>query len=54
LYSGISFYGNTAFSLLYGKFDVTQSSNVTFDNLRYTFEDSFYQIVPNAEIGTWF
>jgi hypothetical protein len=51
--SGWSFYGKAAVALLFGKFDISQESDV--DQLggvyRYNVEDCFYSVQPNAELG---
>jgi len=56
--SGFNIYGKTAFSLLFGKFDITQSFEEIIDlaaagtnNLSYQTENSFYCVLPNAEIS---
>ena len=51
--SGWFVYGKAAFSLLFGKFDTSQHSDIeNFANdFKYMIEDSFYCVQPNAELG---
>jgi len=61
--SHFSIYGNAAMSLLFGKFDLSQSSDdntgitwITGNDITYKVEDSYYSVKPNAELGigiTW-
>ncbi len=49
-------YGKAAFALLFGKFDISQESDVIVGgsgstNFQYKTEDSFYSVQPNAELG---
>lgn len=53
---GWSFYGKAAFSLLFGKFDVSQHSDVVLTGPnanKYNYKDSqeFFTVQPNAELG---
>jgi len=49
--SGWSIYGKAAFSLLFGKFDISQQSENSSILKEYKTEDSFYTVQPNAELG---
>jgi hypothetical protein len=51
---GWFFYGKTAFSLLYGKIDVSQNSTNIIDTLEYQTKNSFNNILPNAECALGF
>jgi len=53
--SGWFIYGKAAYSLLFGKFDTSQSSdNDTTTIAKYKVEDSFYSVQPNAELAMGF
>ncbi|MFA6119600.1 MAG: Lpg1974 family pore-forming outer membrane protein [Parachlamydiales bacterium] len=50
--SGWYLYGKAAFALLFGKFDVTQHADIVASPLStYETQNSFYNVVPNAELG---
>ena len=52
--SNFSIYGNVAAALLYGKFDLSQSSDnqtTASGTVEYKVEDSYYSVKPNAELG---
>ncbi len=50
-------YGKAAFALLFGKFDISQESDMVLGSgtgaseFQYKTEDSFYSVQPNAELG---
>nr|NGX36413.1 hypothetical protein [Candidatus Anoxychlamydiales bacterium] len=54
--SGWSLYGKAGFSLLFGKFDISQESDTTVvsPSVQYKTEDSFYSVQPNSELGFGF
>ena len=52
--SGWYIYGKAAFSLLYGKFDISQNCENNNSLQEYKLEDSFYSVQPNAELGMGF
>jgi len=57
---GWSIYGKAAFAFLFGKFDISQESDIVIgsgerpEEFKYKTEDSFYSVQPNAELGMGF
>ncbi|MFA6119599.1 MAG: Lpg1974 family pore-forming outer membrane protein [Parachlamydiales bacterium] len=49
--SGWYIYGKAAFALLFGKFDISQQANTVGGDADYSINNSFYNVVPNTELG---
>lgn len=49
----VTFYANIASAILFSKFDISQNAHNTTIN-HYQLSDSFYKVLPNAQIGLGF